>query len=186
MECHFTGPPPGWWSLTGTPGTGKSTVARSLPPDVLALELRDLANGRFGQVPARGPAEVDFRALGAWMRRHVPPNPVVLAGYLSHRLPVERAIVLRCHPIELAERLRSRTTSRRDLRENVQCEALDTLAGEARARTSQVWEFDTTHASPRAVAGRIRGLIEGRPTHSDPIDWLADPAVPTFLLHLAR
>jgi len=120
------------------------------------------------------------------MRRHLPPDPVIVAGYLAHRLPIERVIVLRCHPIALAERLRARPSSQRDLRENVQCEALDTIAGEARRGTRRTWELDTTHASPREVADRVRSLVRGSSERTDRVDWLDDPSVPPFLLRLSR
>src|SRR5271156_2956921 len=96
MEYADTGPAPGWWALTGTPGTGKSTVTRCLPPHVVAIELRDLAAGFAGRAPGPRPVEVDLPKLGAWMRRHPPPVPVVVSGYLAHHLPVEGTIVLRC------------------------------------------------------------------------------------------
>jgi adenylate kinase len=186
MEYDSTGSAPGWWALTGTPGTGKSTVARALVPELFALELRDLAAGFTASRPASGPVLVDLPRIARWMRRHVPPAPVVLSGYLSHRLPVEGAIVLRCHPAQLLDRLERRGGPRDERRENVQCEALDTIAGEARAERRPVWEIDTTGASPRNVARRVRDQVLNARGTSDRVDWLADPTVPPLLLRLAR
>jgi adenylate kinase len=120
------------------------------------------------------------------MRDHVPPAPVVIAGYLSHRLPVHRVIVLRCHPTVLADRLRGRGGDPRERRENVECEALDTIAGAARAPGRTVFEIDTTHASPETIARKIRSLMAGTPPSAPRIDWLSDPTVPPLLLSLGR
>jgi adenylate kinase len=184
MECTDAGREPGWWALTGTPGTGKSSVARALPPQVLSVELRDLASGLSVDPPGKGPVEVDLGKLSAWMRRHPPPAPVLVAGYLSHRLPIDRVVVLRCHPATLEERLRRRHGRARELRENVQCEALDTIAGEARRGPRRTWEFDTTYSTTIEVAERVRRLMETGQGSTDQLDWLADPGVPPLLLRL--
>jgi adenylate kinase len=186
MECSDTGSAPGWWALSGTPGTGKSTVARRLLPQVLAFELRDLAAGLDGRVPGGRPVPVRLPAIRAWMRRHPPSRPVVVAGYLTHRLPVRGIVVLRCHPRELADRLRTREIPAQDLRDNVQCEALDTVSGEARCAGPRVWELDTTGVTPAEVARRILRLLVHAEGASDPVDWLADPTVPPFLLGFPR
>jgi adenylate kinase len=186
MECDGRGAARGWWALTGTPGTGKSSAARELVPGTLAVELATLARATGGSVGTDGTTEVDVAGMAQFLRSHRPGAPIVVAGYLAHRLPVRRVVVLRCHPNELERRLRSRGERGHRLAENVGAEAIDAIATEARARfpARDVLEVDTTGRSPRSVARAVRALIDGRPPAARPVDWLSDPSVPRRLLEL--
>jgi adenylate kinase len=170
----------GWWALTGTPGTGKSTVLRRLAPHALGVELAGLARAAgAAPAPSTQPLDIDLTTLSRFVRAHPPEFPTVVAGHLSHLLPVRRVIVLRCHPLRLRRRLRrSRPSLPADeLAENVEAEALDLVAAEARRDRRSIVEVDTTNRSPVEVADRVLRIV-GRPdTPSDRVDWLADARV---------
>ena len=126
--------------------------------------------------------------LARALRRDRADRATVLVCHLAHLLPVDGAIVLRCHPLELRRRLlRARRGSAADRRANVTSEALDLVAIEARSRHLKVWEVDTTDRSPSVIARRVARLLATRPSPSPPaIDWLADGRVTDYLLRGPR
>ncbi|MGI0133290.1 MAG: AAA family ATPase, partial [Thermoplasmata archaeon] len=132
-------------SLTGTPGTGKSSIARALPAGHRPVEVGALAL-KLGVGRGRGRSiEVDLPALAARFRahRHLFRHRLIV-GHLAHLLPIRDAIVLRCHPVELGRRLaRAHRGSARDRQANVEAEATDLVLLEALARHRRVWEVDT-------------------------------------------
>lgn len=186
MEWPIRGPAVGWWALTGTPGVGKSSVARQLPPDAVAVELGDLARGFGGRPTSGGGVEVDLARLGRFVRARRPGTPAVVVGYLSHRLPVHGTIVLRCHPRELWDRLVARGDSPASVAANVGSEALDLIAVETRGSGGPVVGIDTTGRPPASVARDVVATLAGRGPPSFGADWLGDPRVPELLMALER
>ncbi len=172
-------------ALTGTPGTGKSAVARRLSPRWRSVEVGDLAR-RFGAAHGTGRGvEVDLDALARAIRRPGALDGVdVVVGHLAHLLPIRDAVVLRCHPRELLARLRrARRGSRADRRANFVCEATDAIAIEARGLGRHVLEIDTTGRSTGSVAREVaRWLRAPGPSRLRTVDWLSDPDVTAHLL----
>jgi adenylate kinase len=152
-------------ALTGTPGTGKTAVARilrSMGEEV--LDLNDAAQG-FGLLGPydrrRRTREVDLKGLRRLVGRlHPGKGRLFLEGHYAHLLPVERAVVLRCAPATLRRRLSRRGYPRSKVRENTLAEALDEITIEAVARLgkSRVCEIETTKQSVRNVAAIIRRM----------------------------
>jgi len=172
-------------ALTGTPGTGKSSVARRLAGRFRVVEVRDLAR-KVGAVRRRGASvEVDLDALSRAVRRPATVGgPELIVGHLAHLLPLKDAIVLRCHPDELRARLRrARRGTSADRQSNYVCEATDSILIEARRLGRRVFEIDTTNRTVEAVARGVARRLRGQdPARSKPVDWLADPAVTAHLL----
>jgi adenylate kinase len=151
-------------ALTGTPGTGKSSAAQYLARagwDV--LEVNELAS-RHGMLrskdPLRGSFEVDpdelQEALASEDYRHG-----ILVGHLSHLLEVDLVVVLRCHPDELARRLRGRGWPEAKVRENALAEALDIILAEAMETDVPVYEVNTTELSPELTAKAVTNVLAG-------------------------
>ncbi len=179
-----TPPASGFVALSGTPGTGKSAVARRLPARFRPTEVADLAlELGTGRRAAGRTVVVD---LDRTVRRLPPPRvrSQVLVGHLAHLLPVRYVILLRCHPVVLARRLaRARRGSPNERVENVTSEAIDLILVEARRAHRRVVEVDTTGRSADEVARRVAGLLRrGGRARSDPVDWLSDPTVTDYLL----
>ncbi len=172
-------------ALTGTPGVGKSTVARRLGAAVAAVEVADLAV-QLGVARRRSRGvEVDLPRLRAALRRARGRPPAdVLVGHLAHLLPVREAIVLRCRPDELLRRLRrGRRGTAVQRRENAESEAVDLVLVEALERGLRVYEIDTTGRTVAAVAREVvQRLRRGGPGRHGIVDWLADPVVTEDLL----
>jgi adenylate kinase len=174
-------------ALSGTPGSGKSLTARFLDPSWRATEVGDLAVQRGFGHRWRGRVQVDLQALRHSLSTDRAGVPGVLVGHLAHLLPVDGAIVLRCHPLVLRSRLVSAARgSAFERQENFVAEAIDLVAREARERGLPVWEVDTTGRTPKSVARAVERILRDRATaRGKSIDWLGDPRVTAHLLDRA-
>ncbi len=174
-------------ALTGTPGTGKSSVARRLRP-LRTVEVADLARAWGVARRRNGAVEVDLRAL---LRAARSPRALaefdVVVGHLAHFLPLRDVVVLRAHPLELDRRLRrSPRGGAAERRENVEAEATDVIRWEAVGRGRRIVQVDTTGRTPTAVASEVARFAHSRrPGRVPRIDWLSDPRVTDYLLDRA-
>ncbi|MCI4335787.1 MAG: AAA family ATPase [Thermoplasmata archaeon] len=176
-------------ALSGTPGTGKSSVAARLGPTRRVVEVAALAGGPSSARPGRPVVDVDLARLrAAESRKPSALRADVYVGHLAHFLPCRDVVLLRCHPLELADRLdKGLRGSRADRRENVAAEATDVILLEALSLRRRVWEVDTTDRSLDAVAREVRTLLDQRPPpRFGRIDWLADARVTDYLLRPNR
>lgn len=160
--------------MTGTPGTGKTTVAALLRYRV--LDINSLVRGgmNLGQDPERGCLEADMDALAGHLDSLESEETVILEGHFSHHF-ADWAIVLRLSPAALRLRLEKRGYSQSKIRENLEAEALDVILVEAVEMCRRVDEIDTTGRSADEVAAMIEDIIEGR-LYLPPgqADWLED------------
>lgn len=162
-------------AVTGTPGTGKTTTC-----DVLArrgyviLDLDEVAReGGFvvGRDEARGSDEVDVDKLREALR--VPAKIAFLRSHYAHEMAVDLAVVLRCSPAVLRERLEARGWPPAKVRENMEAEAIDVVTQEAVERLSLVYEVDTTRRTAEETADAILGILRGKTEGHEPgsVDW---------------
>ena len=147
--------------MTGTPGTGKTTVAALLRYRV--LDINSLVRGgmNLGQDPERGCLEADMDALAGHLGGIDSKETVILEGHFSHHF-ADWSIVLRLSPAALRPRLEKRGYSQAKIRENLEAEALDVILVEAVDMCRRVDEIDTTGRSAADVAAMIEDIIEGR------------------------
>ena len=149
-------------ALTGTPGTGKTTVAALLPFRVIDLNavVRE-EELTLGTDPDRGCLIADVEALAERLDELAPEGDdgiVVLEGHFSHQFASE-AIVLRTRPRVLKERLLQRGYPEEKVRENLEAEALDVILVEAAQWCERVSEIDATCLSPEEVAALVVGIL---------------------------
>jgi adenylate kinase len=158
-------------AVTGTPGTGKTTVARALADELDAeyfgatQEVREGASE--GHDEDRGVPVADTEAL----REAVPEEEVVIDGHIAHLLEPDAVVVLRCAPDVLRGRLGGRGWSDEKVRENVESEALDIVLAEAIETEASVFEFDTTEATPDETVERVVRALEGEDERLGVVDW---------------
>ena len=172
-----------WVALTGTPATGKTTLAERLRADGrFVLDIAQWARGQGlveGHDAARGSDVIDEEALAdAWEAAFPPCEDVrFVEGHLSHFVPVDVAIVLRVHPRALEARLRERGYGEGKVRENVEAEWLGVITGEVLEHPVAAFEVDVTRLTPEeALAEVMRITREGPADREAPhVDWMADP-----------
>jgi adenylate kinase len=169
-------------ALTGTPGTGKTTVAKLLADAGLAVEsVEKLAerHGCIGDVdPLDGARPVDLVELSASLEEEwqTPSDTItVVDGHLSHNLPVNAVVVLRCSPNVLESRLNARGYTEAKISENCDWELLGGAWNESRGDVPWI-EFDTSlDSAERVVAALGNWIADGFKTtgHKSVIDWVA-------------
>jgi adenylate kinase len=162
-------------AITGTPGTGKTTVSELLAEEIKhrCLHLNDLVTEdlSLGYDEQRNCRVVDLRRLREKLRK---ARNSVLEGHYSHLLGLaDLIIVLRTEPRVLKRRLREKGFDEDKIRENAECEALDSCLIESLERSPRVYEVDTTHRSPEEVVRIIKQILEGGGDEYRPgkIDW---------------
>ena len=161
-------------ALTGTPGTGKSTVAAELARRGYRITAANDTIGPYitGDDPGRDARIVD---TDRWREEFLVSDGII-EGHLSHLLPADRIIILRCHPGTLKERLIRRGYHAEKIRENVEAEMLDVVLVEALQEHTpeKIYEIDVTVMSVDEAADLIGRIIAGEatPGHGT-VDWLS-------------
>ena len=169
-------------ALTGTPGTGKSTVAQMLSDGgciVVSVESLAEQNSLLGEAaPADGARVIDTDALHDALApewESPPEGTVVVDGHLSHHLPCDAVAVLRCSPEILDSRLTSRGYTAEKVQANCEWELLGGAWNEREGDTP--WcEFDTSHGSVDSVVDSLSNWIADGFKPASPgslIDWVA-------------
>ncbi|MEM3395713.1 MAG: adenylate kinase family protein [Thermoplasmata archaeon] len=156
-------------ALTGTPGTGKTAVAKELRKRGLKIvDIRSFARycGALGAyIKGEDTFELDIELLGKEIElecRKMEMN-VVIEGHLAHLIScVTQIVVLRCAPTVLYSRLKRKKWRVKKIWENVEAEAIDLILIEALESGKPVSEIDTTFTKPDEVADKIMEMVRGR------------------------
>lgn len=151
-------------AITGTPGTGKTTVAETLAEQrgMTYVSVNDLIEQE--EVETEHDTERDATAVDPVSLREVMLQEIdddsVLDGHLSHLYPADCIVVLRCQPDMLRDRLEERDWSDAKIEENIASERLDIVLQQASADQDTVIEIDTTDRTPAETVGCIEEWIE--------------------------
>lgn len=173
--------------VTGTPGTGKTTVSRLLadalhakhlgPRTLLADEWVNCPYDEVGRTRIVSPENLR-RSLRSYARQAqtglVVDSHIVFEVTRPYRLA--RAIVLRCSPVVLRQRLRSKRWTDRKIKENLLAEIMDICLWDAIKiyGRKRVTEIDTTKSDPEAVLRlAIACLKDGRTLKQRKVDWIS-------------
>lgn len=164
--------------ITGTPATGKKTVAPIVAARLGAkcLSINELAKS-YGLVGAG--SEVDVEKLRSKLQRDIDLNAVVHGHLLPHVFDsraVCRAVVLRCEPGVLKDRLLRRGYEQAKVVENVEAELIGVVSSDSYDAfgEAKVWELDTTHTTPEEVAAAVVKIAGPSPKPVPRIDWTLD------------
>ncbi len=168
-------------ALTGTPGTGKTSIAKLLVNHGFKVsdiqKLADEANAIDEIDPVDGAHPVDLEILlkhinDSWKLSALEME--LIDGHLSHHLPVDAVVVLRCKPDVLRNRLIERSYDTSKIEGNVEWELLGGAWNERGTDTPWV-EFDTSYENPDVTVAKILTWIADgfKPTSpEDVIDWV--------------
>ena len=154
-------------SVTGTPGTGKTTLSKELAKALSysyvdinkIIEKYNLSEGFDKEKQCR---IVDTKKLSKALIRTIKcaTKNLVIDGHLSHYLPLEwvdLCIVTRCRLKELKKRLEGKGYNEPKVRENMDAEIMDVCRIDAKENGHKVLEVNTTHGYD---IGRIAKKIE--------------------------
>ena len=146
--------------ITGTPGTGKTSVCKACGLVCVDLNSVMVEKGfHTGVDPQRGCLIADLDKLQEYVR-HKEKRVLVIESHLAHLLKPEVAIVLRANPSVLAERLEQKGFPAQKIQENVEAETLDIILAEAVELCDTVYEVDTSGKSVEEVAALVREIVE--------------------------
>jgi adenylate kinase len=154
-------------SLTGTPGTGKTSISNFLSKNnIKTINLNNyiLKNIKFEFDNKRKTKIIDISALNnSFNKNYINQDLLIIEGHLSHLLNyIDKIIILRCHPTELKRRLLKRKWNIKKINENIQSEILDIILCECliNHKEKNIFEIDTTNISIKSLGLIILDLIK--------------------------
>lgn len=143
-------------AISGTPGTGKSTLARFLAKKLgffrldLHSHYKEISTGYDKRNKCY---EVDGKKFTALVRRTIKEKEgkfpgIIIDTHISHKLPkrmIDLCIVLTCSDLkELEKRLKKRKYSKTKIRENLDAEIFQECLVEAKEKGHKVMINDTS------------------------------------------
>ena len=146
--------------VTGTPGTGKTTIAKKLAKklDFYYLDVNESIKKHKlseGYDKIRKTRIVNIKKLNRFLINYIKQfknlnkkfNGIVIDSHLSHYLPkkyVDFCIITKCAIKELSRRLKNKKYHQNKIQENLQAEIFDICYNEAVERKHKVTVVDTT------------------------------------------
>ena len=158
--------------LTGTPATGKKSVA-PLVASLLGLpcvSINDLAG------PRTTDNEIDTKALRARLQVKVRVSSLLyghLLPYVVDKRSVSKVAVLRCEPATLKKRLQAREYPPAKVASNVEAELIGVVSFDAFSKFGPeiTGEVDTTQTTPKDAAWIVARFLLGQMLLPRRIDW---------------
>ncbi len=172
--------------ISGTPGTGKTSVAKELSKRLNAryIELSSLviSKGLYEEFDKeRGSYVINEELLKNYIRRVVTESKgyVVIDSHYGEIIDddiIEKIFVLRLHPRELLSRLKSKGWPGRKIAENVEAEIIGVCTYNAinEHPSYKVCEVDVTGKTVNEIVEFIIKVLEGKCSCKVHVDWLSE------------
>ena len=178
--------------VSGTPGTGKTTVSQNLLNNFKAkvISLNELAISEkliINYDVERETSVINEKKLIRYIIKLIERynkldlEILIIESHFSDIVPgqyIDFIIILRCDPDELYVRLKERGYKKEKIRENVQSEILGNSANYFlnKQLNKPIMEIDTTNKSIDVITKTIIGIITGKVDVTEyiigKIDWL--------------
>ena len=170
-------------AMTGTPGTGKSSVCELFDSgkfEVFTVEELAVEHECIEEVDiSDGARPIDIDMLSNILEKlwiEPPQKLTFIDGHLSHLLPVDGVIVLRCKPDILRRRMNERGYDGTKSDSNVEWELIGGSWNEYHSAVPWT-EFDTSENSTESIVKLILAWISDgfKPKTPDTgIDWIEE------------
>ena len=153
--------------LTGTPGTGKTSVSKFLESKrhwkVIHLNEMIKEEHLYTEIDEERDAVIaDMELVRQRLKEMINGREnelIILESHLAHYI-ADIVIVLRLYPAELKLRLEERGYSEEKIRENIEAEALDVILVEAFEWCKNVFEINTTGKSIDETGQHIEKIVD--------------------------
>ena len=148
-------------ALTGTPGTGKTSISDFL--DTKVVHLSDYYEEASEGKTKSGEWLIDLDKINTIVSE-ANLKEVFYEGHTSHTLDnLEMVILLRCDPPVLRKRLTKRNYPKEKINENLEAEALNIIFEEAIENISEdkIFQLDTTDQTPEQSAKKLMNFMNG-------------------------
>lgn len=148
-------------ALTGTPGTGKTSISKLLNTKV--VHLSDYYEASSEGKTNSGEWLIDLDKMNNLVKK-LELDEVFYEGHTSHTLDnLDMVILLRCDPSILKDRLASRNYSEEKINENLEAEALNIIYDEAleNITADKIFQLDTTKQTPQESAKKLIEFMNG-------------------------
>ena len=158
------------YALTGTPGTGKTTISALLQNDLISLSdyYEKFSDGKTKD----GECVVNIERLESSIKSL---EWEIAEGNFSHLLSIiDKVIVLRCDPAVLVNRLKERNYSNKKIRENLEAEAMGIIYSETVRNygIENLIQVDTSKKTSKECSVIIRDYINNNIKVEEEIDYL--------------
>jgi adenylate kinase len=167
-------------AITGTPGTGKTALSTALEGLFEVIELEKIAEelDLLGEVDDDDSRPLDVEELVKKLDWQKPQSPIIIEGHLSHLLPVDAIIVMRCHPEVVDARLSARSYSVQKIQDNVEVEMLGgpwfEIPDDIPVLELDSGSYPSSELSEIVVEWLVSDMSPNRP--AEVMDWLDDMA----------
>ncbi len=144
--------------ITGTPGTGKTTLAKALSKKsnyeyINVNKIINKYNISEGYDKKRKTKIVDIKKLNKYLIMEInnaksnKSNGIIIDSHLSHHMPkryVDLCIVTKCNLKILEKRLKKKKYSKEKIRENLDAEIFDICLQEAKEKGHKIKIIDAS------------------------------------------
>jgi len=153
-------------ALTGTPGTGKTSVSEILRKKGYAVidlnKIVEQHNFISGYDDEKRCRIADMKKLDSYIQKQNKGKILIVEGHLAHLLSVDMILVLRCSPKILEKRLGKKKYNKKKIMENIEAEAVDVITVESLERYKKVYEIDTTNINQEKAAEDVESILGGK------------------------
>jgi broad-specificity NMP kinase/uncharacterized protein (UPF0218 family) len=153
-------------AITGTPGTGKTEVAKALAkrmkwPFFSLNEIAEKNDFYQGYDKERMAKIVDMDKLREEVNVLASENRnIIIESHYAHGMPCDLVIVLRTEPSVLRKRMTAKGFHSEKIAENLEAEMMEVISDEAKEANANVREIDTTRKTAAAAAKEIEKIAK--------------------------